>query len=147
MVIYQSVTIHCHHSMGQAIGPKTLYCYCCVISSDWLNVKRLHCRHSKIVKWLNQIEPTLWGSPQRGLQKDRMRLHELSYLSKKRQSISIFHKKGKDQIKITKIGNNVMSIVQISIALHCCIQSLHLLHFKIKIACICTPKKKSCSNA
>ena len=34
-----------------------------------------------------------------------------------------------------------MNIVQISIALHCCIQSLHLLHFRIKVACICTQKK------
>jgi len=25
--------------------------------------------------------------------------------------------------------------------LHCCIQSLHLLHFKMKVACICIPKK------
>ena len=31
--------------------------------------KRLHCHHSKIVKWLNQIERTLWGSSRRGLQK------------------------------------------------------------------------------
>ena len=34
-----------------------------------------------------------------------------------------------------------MSIVQISIALHCCIQNLHLLHFKMKVACICIQKK------
>ena len=34
-----------------------------------------------------------------------------------------------------------MNIVQFSIALHCCIQSLHLLHFKMKVACICIPKK------
>jgi len=26
---------------------------------DWLNFKRLHCRHSKIVKWLNQTKHTL----------------------------------------------------------------------------------------
>ena len=44
-------------------------------------------------------------------------------------------------MKITKIGKNVMNIIQISIALHCCIQNLHLLHFKINVACICTPKK------
>ena len=24
------------------------------IYMDWLNVKRLHCRYSKMVKWLNQ---------------------------------------------------------------------------------------------
>ena len=57
-------------------------------------------------------------------------------------SICIFHKKGKkkNQIKIKKIGNDVMNIVQISIALHCCIQSPHLLHFRMKVACICIPK-------
>ena len=33
-----------------------------------------------------------------------------------------------------------MKIVQFSIALHFCIQSLHLLHFKIKVTCICIPK-------
>ena len=33
-----------------------------------------------------------------------------------------------------------MNIVQISIALHYCIQNLHLLHFKTKVACICIPK-------
>jgi len=46
----------------------------------------------------------------------------------------------KDQIKITKIGKKVMNIVQFSIVLHCCMQSMHLLHFKIKFACICIPK-------
>ena len=105
------------------------------IPVDWLNVKRLHCRHSKIVKWLNQTEHTLWGSPRRDLQKDRMRLHELSHLSRKRQSICVFHKiEKKKKNQITKIGKNVMNIVQFSIALHYCIQSLHLLHFKMKIA-------------
>jgi len=89
--------------------------------------KRLHCHHSKIVKWLNQTEHTLWGSPRRDLQKDRMRLHELSHLSRKRQSICVFHKiEKKKKNQITKIGKNVMNIVQFSIALHCCIQILHL---------------------
>jgi len=36
-----------------------------------------------------------------------------------------------------------MNIVQISIALHYCIQSLHLLHFKMKVAYICIPKKNT----
>ena len=48
------------------------------------------------------------------------------------------------KIKITKIGKNVMNIVRFSIALHYCIQNLHLLHFMIKVACICIPKR-SCS--
>ena len=45
------------------------------------------------------------------------------------------------KIKITKIGKNVMNIVQFSIVLHYCIQSLHLLHFNVKVAYICIPKK------
>jgi len=70
-----------------------------------------------------------------------MRLHELSHLSKKGHSICVFHKKEKKiKIKITKIGKNAMNIVQLSIALHCYIQSLHLLHFKTKVACIYIPK-------
>ena len=54
-------------------------------------IKRLHCHHSKMVKWLNQTEHTLWGSSWRDLQKDRIRLHELSPLSKG-QSICVFQK-------------------------------------------------------
>jgi len=48
-------------------------------------------------------------------------------------------KKNQIKIKSQKIGKNVMNIVQFSIALHCCIQSLHSLLFKIKVACICIP--------
>ena len=33
-----------------------------------------------------------------------------------------------------------MNIVQLSITLYCYIQSLHLSHFKKKVACICIPK-------
>jgi len=33
-----------------------------------------------------------------------------------------------------------MNIVQLSISLYCCIQSLHSPHFKTKVACICIPK-------
>ena len=50
---------------------------------------------------------------------------------------SIKKKKSNQNKKIVK---NVINIVQFSIALHCCIQSLHLLHFKIKVACIGIPK-------
>ena len=79
------------------------------ISVDWLNVKWLHYRHSKIVKWLNQTKHTLRGSPRRDSQKDRMRSHESSRLLE-RDSQSVFStkwkKKAKNQIKIkiTKIG-------------------------------------------
>ena len=72
------------------------------ISIDWLNIKRLHSRHSKTVKWLNQTEHTLWGSSQRDLQKDRIRSHELSPLSKG-QSIYVFQKKS-NQNQNHKIG-------------------------------------------
>ena len=76
--------------------------------------------------------------------KDRMRSHELSCLSDKdNQSLfSIKRKKQREsnQNKITKIGKNVMNIVLFSITLHCRIQSLHLLLFKIKVACICISK-------
>ena len=65
------------------------------ISVDWLNVKWLHCRHSKIVKWLNQTKHTLWGSPRRDFQKDRMRSHELSRLSE-RDGQSMFSTKRKN---------------------------------------------------
>jgi len=33
-----------------------------------------------------------------------------------------------------------MNILQLSISLYCCIQSLHSSHFKTKVACICIPK-------
>ena len=88
LVIYQYVTIHCHPSMVHAIDPKALYFLVVQknqsfflkkqkngenprinIMVDWLNIKRLHCCHSKIVKWLNQTKHTLWGSPQRDLHK------------------------------------------------------------------------------
>ena len=71
---------------------------------DWLNVKQLHFRHSKIVKWLNQTKHTLWGSPRRDLQKDRMRSHELLCLSK-RDSQSVFSTK-KEKKKKKKSNQN-----------------------------------------
>jgi len=100
------------------------------ISVDWLKFKWLHCHHSKIVKWLNQSKHTLWGSPQRDLQKDRERSHELSRLSE-RDSQSVFStkrkkKKQKKQIKIKtiKVGKNVMSITQFSGFKTFCITSI-----------------------
>jgi len=154
LVIYQSVTIHCHPSIVDVIGLKALcFLLCWIIevfkrkgenprihiSIDWLNVKRLHCRHSKIVKWLNQAKHTLWGSFRRDLQ--NIGWGRVSYrIFQKRDSQSVFSIKRK-KIKIIKIGKNVMNIVQTSIALHCCIQNPHLLHFKIKVACICILKK------
>jgi len=74
-----------------------------------------------------------------------MRSYELSCLSQ-RDGQSVFSTKKKEAKKksnknqITKIGKNVMNIAQFSIALHCCVQSLHLLHFKMEVACICIPK-------
>ena len=108
------------------------------ISMDWLNIKRLHCRHSKMVKWLNQTEHTLWGSSRRDLQKDRMRLHELSPLSKG-QSICVFQKK-LNQNQNHKIGKECHE--------HCTtfhyIALFHmrsaLPNFTTKVACICIPK-------
>ena len=89
------------------------------ISMDWLNIKRLHCRHSKMVKWLNQTEHTLWGSSRRDLQKDRMRLHELSPLSKG-QSICVFQKiksKSKSQ------NRERMSWTLYNFPLHCIVSN------------------------
>ena len=129
LVIHQRVTIHCHPFMVHVIGPKAIYFLVVQNKSkllkrkkknlkinilvDWLNVKRLYCRHSKIVKRPDQTEHTLWGSPRWDFQNNRMRFHELSHLSKK-QSICVSHKKKKksNQIKITKIRKNVINIVQ-----------------------------------
>jgi len=75
-----------------------------------------------------------------------MRLHKLSRLLE-RDGQSVFftqkQKKKKRKIKITKRGKNVMNIAQFFIALHCCIQNLHLLHFRAKFACPCIPKLMS----
>jgi len=86
------------------------------IYMDWLNVKRLHCCHSKMVKWLNQTEHTLWGSSRRDLQKDRMRLRELSPLSKG-QSICVFQKKIKSKSKSQ--NRERMSWTLYNFSLHC----------------------------
>ena len=110
---------------------------------DWLNVKHLHWCHYKIVKWLNQTKHTLWGSPRRDLQKDRMRSHVLSRLSK-RDSQSMFSTKEKKQKKKKSNQNHKnrkechehYTILMIQNLL----QSLHLLHSKMKVACICIPK-------
>ena len=51
--------------------------------------------------------------PSKGYAKDRMRLHELSHLSKK-GSQSVFFTKKKQTKKISKEGKNVMSIAQFS---------------------------------
>ena len=85
LVMYQSVTIHCHPSMGHTVDPKALRFLVVQnnrsfffkkkenpqihILVDWLNVKWFHCRYSKIVKWLNQAKHILWGSSRRYLQK------------------------------------------------------------------------------
>ena len=36
LVIYQSVTIHCHPWMMHAIGPKALYLSCCADARKWI---------------------------------------------------------------------------------------------------------------
>jgi len=112
------------------------------ISVDWLNVKWLHCRHSKIVKWLNQTKHTLWGSPRRDFQKDRMRSHELSRLSE-RDGQSMFSTKRKKEktikIKITKIGRNVISITQFSWFKTFCITSISRWRLHVSAS------QKSCS--
>ena len=63
---YISLAVQSNRCLNKIKGggnPRTL------ISVDWLNVKRLHFRHSKMVKWLDQTEHTLWGSSRRDLQK------------------------------------------------------------------------------
>jgi len=59
---------------------------------DWLNVKRLHCRHSKIVKWLNKKSNrtyTLWESPTRFAKKKigwGCMIYHIFFLKKNSQS-------------------------------------------------------------
>ena len=57
------IVINCFKTMGWfplCLLLKTLGWFPRInISVDWLNVKRLHCRHSKIFKWLNQTKHTL----------------------------------------------------------------------------------------
>ena len=64
------------------------------------------------------------------------------HIFRKRDSQSVFSTK-KEKIKSKSKSQNRKEChdhCTISIALHCCIQSLHLLYFKIKVACICIPK-------
>ena len=109
------------------------------ISMDWSNIKRLHCRHSKMVKWLNQTEHTLWGSSRRDLQKDRMRLHELSPLSKG-QSICVFQKKIKSKSKSQ--NRERMPWTLYNFPLHCIVSYKVRIYpnFTTKVACICIPQ-------
>ena len=65
------------------------------ILMDWLNVKWLHYRHSKMVEWLNQIEHILWGNSRKDLQKIGQGC--MNYHLFQMDSQSVFSKKKKNQ--------------------------------------------------
>ena len=99
------------------------------ISVNWLNIKRLHCRHSKIFKWLNQTKHTLWGSPRRDLQK--IGWGRMSYHVFQKETVNLCFLTHKKKIKIAKREKNVMSIAQFSWFKTFCIA-----RYKVHIYCI-----------